>query len=298
MTSDQPPGTDHFGEALRAAIDARGVSLVWLRDRLAHRGSPVSLTTLSYWRSGRRHPEGAGSHAAIREIENLLGLPDDALASLLGPHRRVGPLAAPVPPFEARPVSDAAEETTAALGAPFGVFREITTQIVADVDEQGVLHRRWIRMILQITSGTVGEYPWVEVVEGYDGPPVFSDAVGARLTRTHDHPSGSAYGVVLELERAVSAPDTAALEWVTDYPFDEVPTTECMHGRSRPGGELLLWVRFHPDRLPTWWEEFTDDGDAPSSRQSVGSGTTVHVSRPRFGPGVFGLRWAFEAFEE
>lgn len=289
-----PGEPDGFAEALRAAIAARGVSLVWLRDRLDYRGSPVSLTTLSYWRSGDRHPEGAGSYAAIREIENLLGIPEDALVSKIGPHRRVGPLAAAVPPFEARSVSDAAEETTAALGAPVGVFREITTQIVADVDERGVLSRRWIRMILQVTSGTVGEYPWVEVVEGSDGPPVFSDALGARLTRTHDHPSGMAYGVVLELERAVSAPGTAALEWVTDYPYDEVPTTECMHGRSRPGGELLLWVRFHPDRLPTWWEEFTDDGAVTSPTRTIGIGTTVHAVRPSFGPGVFGLRWGFE----
>lgn len=293
MTSERPPGDNGFAEALRAAIAARDVSLIWLRDRLAARGSPVSLTTLSYWRSGRRHPEGAGSHAAIHEIEVLLGLPEDSLTSRLGPTRRVGPLAAPVPPFEARSVNDAAEETTEALGAPHGVFREITTQIVADVDERGVMVRRWIRMILQVTTGTVGEYPWVEVVEGYDGPPVFSDAIGARLTRTHDHPSGTAYGVVLEFERPVTAPGTTVLEWVTDYPYDDEPTLECMHGRSRPGGELLLWVRFHPDRLPSTLEEFTDDSGSPPVPGTVGSGTTVHTFRHSFGPGVFGLRWTY-----
>lgn len=289
-SGDEP---DAFAEGLREAIAARDVSLVWLRDRLADRGNPVSLTTLSYWRSGHRHPEGAGSHAAIREIEDLLGLPDDALTSRLGPARRVGPLPAPVPPFEARPVSDAVEETAAALGAPVGVFREIATQVVADVDGGGVLRRRWIRMVLQVTSGTVEEYPWVEVVEDYDGPPVFSEAVGARLTRTHEHPSGAAYGVVLELERPVTAPGTTVLEWVTDYPDDEVPTTECMHGRSRPGGELLLWVRFHPDWLPTWWAEFTDNDAVPTTPRTVrpGTGTGVHVFRRSFGPGVFGIRW-------
>jgi hypothetical protein len=287
-------GRDDFAGALRDAIAARDVSLVWLRDRLADLGSPVSLTTLSYWRSGRRHPEGAGSHAAIDEIEGLLGLPDGALTSRLGPTRRVGPLAAAVPPFETRPVNDAVEETTQALGAPHGVFREVTTQIVADVDERGVLVRRWIRMILQVTSGTVDEYPWVEVVEGYDGPPVFSDAIGARLTRTYDHPSGTAYGVVLGFERPVTVPGTTMLEWFTEYPNDDEPTLECMHGRSRPGGELLLWMRFHPDRLPTWWGEFTDDDEAPTTHHAFDAGTTAHVFRRRFGPGVFGLRWGYE----
>ncbi|RHW25995.1 hypothetical protein D0Z08_16845 [Nocardioides immobilis] len=294
MKSSPADPDDGFAASLRAAIGARDVTLVWLRDRLAARGSPVSLTTLSYWRSGRRHPEGASSFAAIAEIEQLLGLPESYLTNRLGPHRRVGPLAAPVPPFEARPVSGAAEETTEALGAPFGVFREITTHIVADVDETGVLRHRWIRMVVQVTSGTVSEYPWIEVVEGEDGPPAFTSAYGARLTRTYDHPSGTAYGVVLELERRVSAPDTAALEWVTDFPYDEAPTLECMHGRSRSGGELLLWVRFHPSRLPAWWAEFTDDGAAPTATRSLDTGTTAHVFRRSFGPGVFGLRWGFD----
>lgn len=284
---------DVFSATLRTAIADRGVTLVWLRDRLADRGNPVSLTTLSYWRSGRRHPEGAASRSAIAEIERLLDLPENHLTSRLGPGRRVGPLAAPVPPFEARSVNDAVEETSQELAAPFGMFREVSTHVVADVDETGVLRRRWIRMLVQVTSGTVSEYPWVEVVEGDDGPPVFGDAVGARIARTYDHPSGSAYGVVFELERPVSAPGTALLEWVTDYPYDEVPTLECMHGRSRTGGDLTLWVRFHPDRLPNRWQEFTDH-DEPGDDRPVDPGTTTHVFRSRFGPGVFGLRWRFE----
>jgi hypothetical protein len=293
VTADRATSGDSFAGALRDAIADRGVSLIWLRDRLVARGNPVSLTTLSYWRSGRRHPEGAGSHAAIHEIEALLGLAEGALTSRIGPNRRVGPLAGPVPPFEARSVNRAAEETTAALGAPRGVFREVSTQIVADVDERGVLARRWIRMLLQVTTGTVDEYPWVEVVEGEEGPPAFTDATGARLTRTYDHPSGTAYGVVLAFERPVTAPDTTVLEWVTDYPDDDAPTIECMHGRSRPGGELMIWVRFHPDRLPNSWWEFTDDDDSPAAPQPVGAGSTIHALRRTFGPGVFGLRWTF-----
>lgn len=272
----------------------RPPSLRSLAD-LAAPGRSITLGTLSYWRSGRRHPEGASSLAAIAEIEQLLHLPEGSLASRVGRARRIGPLPAAVPPFEARPVNDAVEETSRALGAPFGVFREITTQIVADVDEAGVLRRRWIRMVVQVTSGTVTEYPWVEVVEEADGPPVFTSATGARLTRTHVHPRGTAHGVVLELERPVSTPGTAVLEWVTDYPYDEVPTLEYMHGRSRPGGDLLLWMRFHPDRLPTRWREFTDDDTAPAEYRSISAGTTAHVFRPSFGPGVFGLRWKFGA---
>lgn len=288
------PATNGFAAALREAIASRDVTLVWLRDRLAETGNPVSLSTLSYWRSGRRNPEGAASRAAIAEIERLLDLPAGQLGSQVGPHRRVGPVAPPVAPFEARPVNTAVEETSKALKAPFGVFRELATHIVADLDADGILRRRWIRMVVQVTSGTVSEYPWVEIVEGDDGPPVFTSAAGARVNRTHAHPSGAAYGVVLELDRPVPAPRTAALEWVTDYPDDVAPTRECIHGRSRDGGAMLVWMRFHPDRLPTWVEEFCDDGETPNVRVPFTDGTTAHTFRRSFGPGVFGLRWAFD----
>ena len=91
-------------------------------------------------------------------------------------------------------------------------------------------------MVLQITSGTVAEYPWIEVLEGDDGPPCLLRSV---RRPTHPHPpstpSGTAYGVVLELERPVSAPGTAALEWVTDYPYDEAPVPDArVHARPVP----------------------------------------------------------------
>ena len=70
--------TTPFADALRAAIDARGVSLVWLRDRLADLDNPVSVAALSYWRSGRRRPDSGESLAAVRAIETVLDLPPDA----------------------------------------------------------------------------------------------------------------------------------------------------------------------------------------------------------------------------
>jgi hypothetical protein len=58
--NSDPVGGADFAAVLREAIAARAVSLVWLRDRLVDLGSPVSLTTLGYRRSGRRHPERHG----------------------------------------------------------------------------------------------------------------------------------------------------------------------------------------------------------------------------------------------
>ena len=49
--------------------DPRQVSLAWLHQRLGERGRPVSVTALSYWRSGRSQPERGTSRDAVEEIQ-------------------------------------------------------------------------------------------------------------------------------------------------------------------------------------------------------------------------------------
>lgn len=46
-----------FANALREATARSGLSLTQIHLRLRDRGNPVSIATLSYWRSGERHPE-------------------------------------------------------------------------------------------------------------------------------------------------------------------------------------------------------------------------------------------------
>ena len=176
---------DGFAESLRAAIDARDVSLVWLRDRLAKLGSPVSLTTLSYWRTGRRHPEGASSLAAIAAIEELLHVPPAHLTSALAPSRRTGPLPSPEVPLDDA-VRAATEETLQALAAaPLSAIRDVSTQVVADVDEHGHIRRRWTRILVQATSG---HGPGAAVGRGRRRP----HDVGARSSRRWSVPGSSA----------------------------------------------------------------------------------------------------------
>ena len=79
-----------FPAALRAAIEASGLSLERIRYRLGRRGAPISLSTLSCWQSGRRRPERAASFEALGRLEEVLDLPRGALAALLGPPRARG----------------------------------------------------------------------------------------------------------------------------------------------------------------------------------------------------------------
>ena len=57
--------TGPFPEALRAAIQVKGLSLERLHHKLKTRGAPISITALSYWQSGRRRPERPESLRAL-----------------------------------------------------------------------------------------------------------------------------------------------------------------------------------------------------------------------------------------
>lgn len=293
MKSSDNPGTDGFSAVLREAIAARAVSLVWLRDRLAALGSPVSLTTLSYWRTGRRHPEGPASLAAVSAIEELLRVPHGQLLASIPPSRRTGPMPAPEIPIDDGAIRAATEETLEALGAaPATALRDVSSQVVADVDEHGRIVRRANRVLAQSTSGTITELPWIEVAPApTTSLPRVSRVMGARVVRNHRHPGGQVNGFVFELERAVTAPDTTLLEFVTELDADYPHESEIAHFVTRPARETLLWVRFHPDHLPAWCEE--QAGEEEPRRLDLGTGRTAYTTRSGFGPGVLSLRWGF-----
>ncbi|MCI0689357.1 MAG: hypothetical protein L0Y54_19295 [Sporichthyaceae bacterium] len=82
--------TGPFERALRLAIRSRGLTLERIRVRLLERGVRTSLASLSNWQRGRCRPERARSLQAVRELEDILGLPADSLVTLLGPRRPRG----------------------------------------------------------------------------------------------------------------------------------------------------------------------------------------------------------------
>jgi len=79
-----------FADVLRAAIQARGLGLERIRERLLVQGVSVSMATLSYWQSGRSRPERRDSLAAVALLEEVLELPVGTLSGSLGPPRPRG----------------------------------------------------------------------------------------------------------------------------------------------------------------------------------------------------------------
>ncbi|HWJ11944.1 MAG TPA: helix-turn-helix transcriptional regulator [Nocardioides sp.] len=284
-----------FSERLRAAIAERGVSLVWLHERLKDTGNPVSVATLSYWRSGRRNPEGASSLAALEAIEVLLGLPRGDLTDSLGATRRLGPQPPAVSPLEGIDAVArlAVEETLEELGEPMAARpRDLSTQIVAQVGREGSVVSRATRTIVQATTGVVERLAWFEIAsEPTDLRPLVRDVAGGELGRFLAHAGGRVFGYTLELERSVQAPGTAVVEWTVELPAGFPTACRVSHWAPRPAANALIWVRFDPECLPTWCEEMTDGHRLQALTPSPGH--AVFSERARLAPGGLHVQWGF-----
>jgi hypothetical protein len=284
-------------QLLRRAIAARGVTLAWLHERLTAHGNPVSMATLSYWRSGARRPEGAQSLAALSSIEDLLHLPSGALTRHLGPSARIGPVGAPrFPLMQETSIEEAVIEAFAALDSPLPeTSRDVSTHSVTQVGADGTMISRTTRSLIQATIGEVTTVPYLELSPGVPTPaPIFRAVGGAHVSKLYSHPSGEVHGALFVLERPIGLAQTALIEWTMELPPDYPPAMETGHGVSRQSRELLLWTRFHPDALPDWIEEMVESpSGVVQTPLSLDGGTSIHQVRRRFGPGMLILRWGY-----
>lgn len=303
MYEEDPTNTEpraDFAATFRSAIAARGVTLTWLRERLAASGNPISAATLSYWRSGARRPEGPQSLSAVEEIESLLQIDTGSLRQLVGPSQRVGPIGAPQYPLEAARLERATAETFTALGAPvMDPGRDVSTTAVTEVGADGFVISRTTRTLLQCTSGTITNVPYLDLTPGIRTPaPIFSVISGGHISRLHSHPSGEVHGAMFELERPLGPAQTMMLEWKLEYPPGYPGTRETGHGVARRARELVLWTRFHPDALPTWLEEMAETpSETTETPMFLDGATTIHQVRQGWGPGMLVLRWGYGARE-
>ncbi|WP_350351613.1 hypothetical protein ABS642_20945 [Microbacterium sp. A8/3-1] len=296
-------GDEHqtaFARAFSAVITARGVSLTWLHRRLEDRANPVSIATLSYWRSGLRHPDGLRSLTALEDIERLLDLESGALLDLVSRRARLGSLAPAQNPFTESEVVAAAAETLRLLAAPpIEATRSLSAHVVSTVDENGLLRRRTARVLVQAVAPFVDEMTYALMsAESIVRRPQ-CEIRGAALVREHLHESEHVYACVLRLDRPLVMGATAMLEIEMTVPPptaglqpSEDETTAFVMRSIR---DVVLWTCFHRDAVPDWISEFerTPVSDGVVSRPLTPS-ESIHLARRDFGPGILGIRWGFD----
>jgi len=291
MSATSDPGP--FASAMRAAMAASGVRLTDLRDRLAAKGHPISLTALSYWRSGLRLPERRASLEAIPVLETLLQLEPGALARLVpGPAaRRLGH----VERFDVLidyPVRDPAEGE--AFQGENDVSR-VSTQVALQVGADRVIeHTRMRRLVVANRDGVEGFTVFMGTdADAGSGAYRFRAIAGCSVHEDY-RPALNVRSVQLRFPRPlmlgesalteveVTRAEDADVEIVTDYEVIAEQRVE----------EILIWVNFSPDALPSrCWVYFEEGGLKHEWPVDIAGAPSVHYRQRDFGPGGLGVRW-------
>jgi len=99
---------------------------------------------------------------------------------------------------------------------------------------------------------------------------------GSRLVFERPLALGESTITEIEARRAVG------LDLETDYALAAEQRLE----------EALVWVRFHPDKVPSrCWVYFLEGGLRHAWPVDLDGGHSVHYRQTAFGPGYLGVRW-------
>jgi hypothetical protein len=284
-----------FARAFDAALSERGVTLAHLHRRLAQLGSPVSVATLSYWRSGHRHPERSTSLAAVDVLEELLGLPVGGLAAHLAPVRRPGPPGRQVP-IEELTGHEAAVRTALAHLDFDSAHDELAEDAIAlslDVDAQGRARRmsalvRW----RALQEGARRAAVVMTLDHPDEAPPRLVPRAGVEAGRSWSDPDHQVHVSELLLERPLAHGDAGFGEY--EVVVDGRPRTSrsLAYYAPRRVSQVLVWARFEREALPRRFEAFdVVDGEETVEPMDIGTGRTVHRRTGQYGPGTLGIRW-------
>jgi hypothetical protein len=284
-----------FPDAFAAALTRRGVTLAWLHQRLVERGCPVSTTALSYWRSGRSQPERGTSLDALAEIERLLRVAPGELTSLLGPSRRPGPRPGERSMQELFAETPGVVPALAALGFE-GLYDELVEQlrhITVDLDENGRATTMQVRAIMQARRDGARRTPLIVTLDDVSLAPKFHPVAGCSIGRSYVDPPTGVFAAELIVDHPLDRDKTCLYELAIELaqPSDD---TWFDHYAARRLGELLIWVRFDPSRVPTRVERYvrSEYGDETEDL-ALGGGSSVPALARAFGPGMLGIRWTW-----
>jgi hypothetical protein len=293
---------DGFAHAFRDAVAASGLSLESLRRRLDLRGVPLSIATLSYWQTGRSKPQRAASLEALALLEQILEVPRGHLSSRLGAARKPGRPRRPTPPAATAAHTPLPEqpvvlkETLVRLG--FGAHQELvdlSTHMTVDLDETGMVTDYTVRNVVRASRDGAQRIPvYICLERRTEQAPRLRAVGGSRVGRQIAVPETAVFVWELLLDRPLPMGTTAAAEYVISLPDGLDPEETSEYFLPRELSEMLMWVRFHPRKVPHELVAYSRfDGDESVTTVDLAGRTSHQHVVHRVGPGTVGLRWAW-----
>ena len=276
------------------AIVERGITVKEVATRLKACGNSVSEATLSYWRSGKRHPS-ATSSPILESIEKILGVDDGVLVR--GAERGArGPSAPSIAAltYSLPSIDRAYKDVLLQLGGERDVLAPVNMISKLEVARDWTRGRWTTTTTARVLGGgdTSRIVRLIAVPGGTEEPPRLIDASGVSLIDAYSHPDGEAFGFQLALESPAPRGELVHFSTTFDLPIVHPMFGESTSQRIR---ELVLVLEFHPDSIPAWVEETeSEDPDADRRLMATNGRRTITVSRRRFGPGLLALHWGDE----
>lgn len=283
------PAPDGFVAALADAVAASGTTLAHLRRQLAELGTPVSVTTLSYWRSGRRRPDGTESLLAVANIETLLDLPAGRLTGAVGPsRRREASLTTRLGPNDHVDAVLRVLDTEADAG-----LVDDSLQHVIDVDEAGHPSMLWVRCLHRATRDDVRRrVMWLTVKHPDGRARPFTALAGGHFARAAEDREHGVYAAEFVFDRPLRAGDTVVIE----YQVELGPADERFYELdvARKLRHAMVWVRFHKERVPPRVEVYREvRGRRAVQVVDMTATTSVHHAVSGRVSGRIGVRWSW-----
>lgn len=294
---------ERFATELRGAIAQSGLSLTVISQRLRARHRPISVATLSNWQSGRSLPGGERSLGAIAALEELLGRSPDSLASLVGAPRLRGRSVRATSFLGRRSSKEVFEEALADLG--FATAQQYAHERVihqhATIDDRQDVQRFDYRLTVRALESGICRLPAVYVLEPTEPniAPHYVALEGCTLGRRVSWPDRRAYGVEVLVDGPLDAGQVATFAYRVEMRAHATDMTGAMYSLPRRANDVLLEVEFRGNRKPVDCERYrrTEAGEAITPVR-LDHRNRLQLSEARFGPGTFGLRWAWEDGED
>ncbi|WP_020523206.1 hypothetical protein [Catelliglobosispora koreensis] len=297
--------TGPFSAVLHLAIEASGLRLEEIQERLNAQGISVSLTTLSYWRRGRSRPERPDSLRAVRLMEDILSLPADALTSQLGPRRPRGRWLSHPPGFLdidrlfEDPASASVEKMLGELDNRMN--QELTRVSLHDLYVVGA-NRQEIslttRQVLRANVDRVSRAVGVFRTDDLSQPQMRINTIrNCRTGRIRADVDSGLLAAELIFDRVLSVGETAVVEYEI-LTASEQPTDNYYRAFASPVGEFVCQVQFDPTAVPARCYRFEKRSVAAPEQgvREIWIGNThgAHVVANEVPPGIVGMRWEWQ----
>ncbi|GII90657.1 hypothetical protein [Sinosporangium siamense] len=291
--------TGPFDRALQLAIQSRGLSLERIHSRLAERGIPVSVASLSYWQRGISRPERPSSMLAVRALEEILDLAPDSLVTLIGPRRPRGRWLGHVPgSLTYQDVCQAHHGLGSLLD---GIDNPVDGQLETLSHHESYLigpRREELaarsRVVFRARCDGVDRYIAIHHNEEGVAPiDVTSDL--CRIGRIRSDPARGLTAAELLFDRPLTSGETYVVEYAFTTTGGGPAATQYVRGFRFPTREYLLQIRFDeaavPPRCYQTWQPNVETAAADLQELRIDNWNTVHLFEFESRAGVHGIRW-------